>query len=293
MNRSLRILLAGAGRWGRVHARKLAGRHDAELAAIWDRDRERAAELAGEVGGDVVCEASEIPDDIDAAVIAVASDAHVEVALPLLERCIPLLVEKPLATDLDGLRRLEAAAADRTELLHAAMIERTNPAYTAVRSGIGAPLFIQVERLAAFSPRSLDTDVVLDLMIHDLDLVLDLAAGNVTETRAVGGPVLTGHPDMAHVRLEFDSGCVAVLASSRVSFEPVRTLRTFGPDGYHSLDLMHRTAHRAGRTRGPDGQLQLSAESVDVPAGDALELQQGLARIAERLELLEQRLESD
>ena len=269
-----RVLLAGAGRWGTVHARKLADRADASLAVIWDQDRERAATLAADTGVKTVIRAAgAIPADIDAAVVAVSSDAHVDVTLELLRRGIPVLLEKPLAIGYRDIERLDAAVRVTPHLVHAAMIERHNPAFTAVRDQIGNPLFVQTERLAPFTARSLDTDVVLDLMIHDLDLILDLVAGEVSEVRAVGGPVLSEQPDMAHVRIEFDSGCVAVLASSRVSFKAIRTLRTFGRSAYHSVDLADRHGQRALRTRGDSGDLQLSLEPVVIPDEDALQRQ--------------------
>lgn len=269
-----KILLAGAGSWGSVHARKLAQRTDADLVAIWDHDADRAGALAAEVGCPrTLVDASELPADLDAAVVAVSTEAHGAVARSLLERGVPVLLEKPLSADPQGADRafLEDPAHDR--LLHAAMIERHNPAFTAVRESIGDCLFIQVERLASFSARSLDTDVVFDLMIHDLDLVLDLVDGVVDEVRAVGGPVLTGQPDMAHVRLEFGTGCVAVLASSRASFKAARSLRTFGPAGYHSVDMLEHRAHRASRERDAQGRIQLSVQPVDVAETDALQTQ--------------------
>jgi len=271
---TLRVLLAGAGRWGAAHARKLSMRGDTSLAAVWDLDRGKAAALAADLDVPTPLDRpEEIPGDIDAAVVAVSSEAHVEVALQLLRRGIPVLLEKPLATGFDDIERLDDAARHHPSLIHAAMIERHNPALASVRDGMGRLLFLQTERLAPFSARSLDIDVVLDLMIHDLDLVLGLVDGEVTEVRAVGGPVLSEQPDMAHVRLEFDSGCVAVLATSRVSFKTVRTLRTFGTSAYHSVDLAARTAQRALRTRDDRGDLQLSLEPVAIPDDDALERQ--------------------
>ena len=270
----MKLLLAGAGNWGSVHARKLAQRSDVELAAIWDRDGERAAALAAEVGCPrALHSVDQVPTDLDAAVVAVSTESHLDVAGPLLRRGIPVLLEKPLSGSPQGPDRATLDDPAFAQLLHAAMIERFNPAYTAIRDRVGDCLFIQVERLASFSQRSLDTDVVFDLMIHDLDLVLDLADGQVDEVRAVGGPVITGQPDMAHVRLEFDTGCVAVLASSRASFKAVRSLRTFGPTGYHSVDLLERRAHSASRERDDAGHIQIQVHPVDIPDDDALQCQ--------------------
>lgn len=269
-----KVLLAGAGSWGSVHARKLAARDDTDLVAVWDRDGERAAGLAAEVGCPTSLSAArDLPADLDAAVVAVSTESHVEAARALVERGVPVLLEKPLSAAPHGPDRSFLDDPTHASLLHAAMIERFNPAYVAVRDSVGDALFVQVERLASFSPRSLDTDVVFDLMIHDLDLVLDLVDGQVNEVRAVGGPVLTGQPDMAHVRLEFDTGCVAVIAASRASLKAVRSLRTFGPTGYHSVDLLQRQAHRAIRERDAQGQIQIQVHPVEVPGTDALQAQ--------------------
>ena len=274
MTRPLRVLLAGAGQWGSVHARKLAARNDAHVAVVWDQDAERGKALAAQLGAAFTPDGLGLPDDLDAAVVAVSTEAHADVALHLMRLGLPVLGEKPLAGELHRVDRLLAAGRERPALLHPAWIERHNPAWKAASEVIDRPLFIQTERLTPFSARSLDTDVVLDLMIHDLDLVLQAVGdAEVTEVRAVGGPVLTGQPDMAHVRLEFDGGCVAVLAASRVSAKAVRTVRVFGPAAYLSVDLMEKRVHRAWRHTDADGRYHLSAEPLQVLADDALEAQ--------------------
>jgi len=277
------VLLAGAGRWGQVHARKLAARGDAVLAAIWDRDRGRAEALAADLGGAAVLEREgALPDNLDAAVVAVSSEAHVAVAEALLRRGVPVLLEKPLACDEAQLERL-LEAADEAPLVPA-MIERFNPAFVAAAGEAAGedrhPLFLQAERLAPplpAPPAGDPTDVILDLMIHDLDLVHALVPGAVTEVRAVGAPVIGPHCDMAHVRLAFEGGEVAVLTASRVSPRPTRALRLFGRRGYWSVDLLERQAHRCLR----DGGLQMAG--LEVEAGDALERQHTafLARVRE------------
>lgn len=228
------------------------------LVAVWDRDGSRAGELARSLATAaapaprVVRREAELPGDIDAAVVAVSSEAHVPVASALLRRGVPVLLEKPLACDDEGLDRLLQASAAAPMV--PAMIERFNPAFRAAAAQVDRPLFLQAERLAPpdgllpEAPGS-PTDVILDLMIHDLDLVHALVADSVVEVRAVGAPVIGPHADMAHARLEFEGGAVAVLAASRASPRPVRTLRVFGPQGYWSLDLLQRHAHRCVRDR--------------------------------------------
>jgi predicted dehydrogenase len=255
-------VLAGAGRWGRVHAHRLAERGDVALAAVWDHQPDRAEQLARDLPAGaapaprVVRNEDELPGDLDAAVVAVSSPAHVAVASALLRRGIPVLLEKPLACDDEGLDRLVQASADAA--LVPAMVERFNPAFRAAVAQVDRPLFLQAERLAPFDrllpgTSGSPTDVILDLMIHDLDLVHALVADSVVEVRAVGAPVIGPHADMAHARLEFDGGAVAVLAASRASPRPVRTLRVFGPQGYWSLDLLQRSAHRCMRSGEPPG----------------------------------------
>lgn len=265
--------MAGAGRWGRVHATHLARRNDAELTAILDRDPQRAAALAADLGGtaQVALDIEGLPDELDAAIVAVSTESHAAVGGPLLRRGVPTLVEKPLAAgpfDADALLAISRRS-DSADL-HVAMIERHNPAWLAAEPTLGRPLFVQTERLAPFSLRSLDIDVVLDMMIHDLDLVLALAQGEPTELRAVGAPVMSDKPDMAHVRLEFFGGCVAVLSASRASPRAVRTLRAFGPDGYHSLDLITRSGHRVQRGGG------LAVEPLATGERDAVDRQQSV-----------------
>ncbi len=272
------MLLAGAGRWGQIHARRLHGRGDALLAAVWDRDRGRAEALAGALGPPagspiaVVEHAAALPDALDAAVVAVSSDAHVEVAAALLQRDVAVLLEKPLACDAGQLERLLEAAEGR--LLVPAMIERFNPAFRAAVAatdppGRGQALFLQAERLAPLE-RALPgaagppADVILDLMIHDLDLVHQLVDGDVAEVRAVGAPVIGPHCDMAHARLAFEGGEVAVLAASRAAPRAVRTLRVFGTEGYWSLDLLQRAGHRVVRAPG------FEVAPLVVGEGDAL-----------------------
>jgi len=209
---------------------------------------------------------------VDAAVVTVSSDEHLPVTRQLLGRGIPVLLEKPLVTSHEELDQLLELAAGPS-VVWPALIERYNPAFVAASATMGRSLFVQTERLAPFTARSLETDVLLDLMIHDLDLVLGIMDGPVTELRAVGAPVLSNQADMAHVRLEFEGGGVAVLVSSRVSPSPVRTFRVFGPESYHSIDLNTREAHGCRRVAGEEPRIE--AEGIEVPEGDALAHLQG------------------
>ncbi len=180
--------------------------------------------------------ASEVPGRLDAAVVAVPTEEHLAVALPLVERGVHLLVEKPMARDLAQADRLVAAARARGVILAVGHTERFNPAVEAARGLVRAPRFIEVHRLGTFPERSLDIDVVFDLMIHDLDVVMDLVGADVESIEAVGVPVLTPRVDIANVRLRFAGGCIANLTASRISRDRVRKLRVFQPDAYVSID---------------------------------------------------------
>ncbi len=179
---------------------------------------------------------------MDAAVVAVPTSAHAEVGCLLLENGIDVLVEKPIAGDIASARRMVDTAARHGRILQVGHLERFNPAVAALKKIVTIPLFFEIHRLSLFSPRSLDVDVVLDLMIHDLDLVLDLAGTMPEEIRAAGISILSDKVDIANVRLAFSGGCVANLTASRVSTERVRKMRLFQPHQYISLDYQKQDA---------------------------------------------------
>jgi predicted dehydrogenase len=211
----------------------------AELVGVYDVRHEVAAAAAAAHGAAVFPSCEALAAEVDAMVVAVPTVAHAEVGCPLLERGIHLLVEKPMASTLEEADRLLAAAGDR--LLAVGHVEFYNPAVQALLK-VGAPVrYASVERLARFTPRSLDVDVVLDLMIHDLQIVHALDESPVREIRATGVEVLSPRVDIANARVELESGCVVNLTASRVSAEKVRQLRVFFTDHYYSLDYQEQT----------------------------------------------------
>ncbi len=214
---------------------------DVELVGVADLRPERTAEVAGLYGCEGCVDYRDLLDRVDAVSLAVPTEQHVEVGLAVLERGIHLLVEKPIAPSLDGADSLIEEAARRSMVLQVGHVERFNPVLQAVLPYLKHPQFFEAHRLGVFVRRSLDVDVVLDLMIHDLDLVLWLTGREVRDIRAVGIPILTPRVDIANVRLEFDDGCVANLTASRVSRERVRKLRFFQAHDYVSLDFHGRT----------------------------------------------------
>jgi predicted dehydrogenase len=239
----LRVAVAGAGAFGRNHLRvyrelELAGHGVALIAAI-EPDPARAAETAAKYSIPVFASPEELLRTgvkIDAATVAVPTVYHHAVASTLLDAGIDLLVEKPLAASLSEADDLIALAEKGQRILQPGHLERFNPAVLAIEPQLRRPMFFEAHRLSVFTPRSLDVDVVLDLMIHDLDIVLTFANSPVREVRAVGLPILSPKVDIANVRVEFDSGCVANFTASRVSTERVRKLRFFEPRQYVSID---------------------------------------------------------
>ena len=235
MNKT-RLAVVGCGQFGRNHCRVVHESERAELAAVVDTDSARAAEMASLYGTQALAGASELAGRVDAAVVAVPTTVHEEVACALMAAGIDVLVEKPIASGLEAASRMVECAGRFGRVLQVGHLERFNPAVVELERRATLPLFFEIHRMNQFSPRSLDVDVVLDLMIHDVDIVLGLTGGEPVEIRAAGIKILSGKVDIANVRLQFANGCVANLTASRVSTERVRKLRLFQPQQYLSLD---------------------------------------------------------
>src|SRR5579862_9367791 len=238
----IRVAVIGAGVFGRHHLRVLSQSLNATLVGVVDADPERAAQAAAEHNCLTFATLGELAGNVDAAVVAVPTSLHAEVGCELLKSGIDVLVEKPIAVDLASARRLVDTAARTGRILQIGHLERFNPAVAALKQITNIPLFFEIHRLSLFSPRSLDVDVVLDLMIHDLDIVLDLAGAMPEEIRAAGISILSDKVDIANVRMAFPGGCIANLTASRVSTERVRKLRLFQPHQYISLDYQKQDA---------------------------------------------------
>jgi len=233
---SLRIAVIGVGHLGRHHARILSSMPGVALVAVVDTNRPRAEEIAASNGTQPAFDYHDVLGRVDAVTIAVPTEIHGDIALPFLRAGVPVLVEKPIARSLAEADEMIAAAADAGVVLAVGHTERFNPALAAARPLLTDPRFIEVHRLGAFPERSLDIDVVFDLMIHDLDVVLSLVKSEVESIEAVGVPVLTGRVDIANARLRFTNGCIANLTASRISRDRVRKIRFFQPAAYLSID---------------------------------------------------------
>jgi predicted dehydrogenase len=230
------VAVVGVGHLGRHHARILGALDGARLVAVVDTISDRASQAAAATGARALTDYREILDEVDAVSIAVPTEQHRDVALPFLERGIGVLVEKPMARSLAEADELIAAARASGAVLAVGQTERYNPAVQAIMPLVTSPRFIEVHRLGVFPDRSLDIDVVFDLMIHDLDVILSLVRSEVASIEAVGVPVLTPKYDIANARLRFASGCIANVTASRISKDRVRKIRFFQPDSYLSID---------------------------------------------------------
>lgn len=275
----------GVGAWGEKHARVYHALAEATLAGVYDRDAARAREVAERYG----CPALGSPDELlaacDAISIAVPTVEHHAAAERAAAAGRHALVEKPMAVTVEEADAMIAAARRARVVLQVGQVERFNPALLAARPHVRGPKFVEAHRLAVFQPRSLDVDVVFDLMIHDIDAVLDLVGDTPVSVSAVGVAVLSGNEDIANARLEFANGCVANLTASRVSQERLRRIRFFQGDGYLSVDLFEKTAEllhvdapRLREVLAQAGPLAAAAAAIErrrleVAAGEPLTLE--------------------
>jgi predicted dehydrogenase len=235
--KDLRLAVVGVGHLGRHHARVAASLAGFRVVGVHDHHPGRAAEVAGEFSLPVLADFDEVAREAEAVVVATPTVTHAEVSRFFLDRGLHVLVEKPMTASLAEADDLVARARKAGQVLQVGHVERYNPAIEAALSLVASPRFIEVHRLGVFTARSLDVDVVLDLMIHDLQIVSALVRRPVREIRAAGVPVLTPKLDIANARLEFEGGCVANLTASRVSAEKVRKCRVFAPSIYVSIDM--------------------------------------------------------
>ncbi|MCC6368149.1 MAG: Gfo/Idh/MocA family oxidoreductase [Bryobacterales bacterium] len=266
--KAVRLAVAGAGAFGRNHLRVIRESERAELTGLFDIDAARAQAAAAEFGCQAFPTLDALSASVDAAIVATPTNTHAAVGCALLEAGLDVLIEKPIAPDLEGARSLIAAAGTE-RVLQVGHLERFNPAVMALRKVVTTPLFFEIHRMSLFTPRSLDVDVVLDLMIHDLDLVLSLVGEEPQEIRAAGISILSQKVDIANVRLAFAHGCVANLTASRVSTEKVRKMRLFQPHQYLSIDY----ARQDGVCISVSPQQQIGFQPFPVQKSEPLKLQ--------------------
>src|SRR5678815_3795950 len=241
---SMRVAVVGVGHLGKHHARIFRSLPGVELTAVVDTNQARAEEIAAANQTRALMRSTSLLDKVDAVSVAVPTEQHLAVVLPFLEAGVPVLVERPMARSLEEADQMIAAAAKSGAVLAVGQTERFNPAVEAARPMLTDPRFIEVHRLGTFPERSLDIDVVFDLMIHDLDVVLSLVRSEVESIEAVGVPVLTGRVDIANARIRFANGCIANLTASRISRDRVRKIRFFQPAAYVSIDYAAQKVER-------------------------------------------------
>ena len=269
----MRTAVVGVGYLGRFHAEKYAAHPDAQLVAVVDVDGRRAHEIAGALGVEAVTDHRALIGRVDCVSIAVPTNRHFTVARDLLEGGVDVLVEKPVTTTVDEAKALVELAVRGGRVLQVGHLERFNPAVLAIEGIVNQPRFIECHRLAPFTDRGTDVDVVLDLMIHDLDVILSMVQSPLRAVEAVGVPVLTTSVDIANARLRFANGCIANVTASRVSLKRERKLRIFQADAYVAVDYGERRVRICRREPDADGQTALVLEEREVPEGDALELE--------------------
>jgi predicted dehydrogenase len=262
-----RVGVIGAGAFGKNHVRVVRESTRADLKFVVDADAERANEQA--VDATALTDYRKLIGQVDAAIVAAPTTLHAEIGCALLEAGIDILIEKPIASTLEEATRLVETGGRCGRILQVGHLERFNPAVIALERAATLPLFFEIHRMSVFTLRSLDVDVVLDLMIHDLDIVLALARAPLKEIRAAGISVLSPKVDIANVRLEFEDGCIANLTASRVSTEKVRKLRLFQPRQYISLDYAKQSA-AIFSVGGPEG---IAFEQLPIEAAEPLKLQ--------------------
>ena len=265
----IRVAVVGTGEFGRNHARVYRELQEAELVGVFDSNRERTQNAATEFRTHAFDALDDLAGRADAVSVAVPTANHAEVGCRLMEMGLDVLIEKPMAKSLAEADTLLESARLHRRLLQVGHVERFNPAVLAVEPILNHPLFFEVHRLGVFTPRSLDVDVIYDLMIHDLDILLALVKQPVTDVKAVGIPVLTDKVDIAHARLEFEGGAVANVTASRVSTERVRKVRFFQEHEYISLDYARRDALRVtAKKAGP--QPEFAYEKLPAPTVEPL-----------------------
>ena len=264
MTEPIDVGVVGVGHLGKHHARLYTQTEGARLVGVVDRDRQRAEAIAFEYDCRVFDDESDLAASTTAVSVAVPTESHCDVAVKLLEAGVHVLVEKPLARSIEEAERINRVAEERDRIVMVGHTERFNPAVRALATAVSRPRFFEIHRLAAFSARSTDIDVVLDLMIHDLDLLLALDGSEPVSVDAVGIAALTDRIDIANARIRFRSGCVANLTASRISPEPVRRFRVFQARTYLSCDTGRRTVDRYRLVPQEDGSARIIHDLLPV-----------------------------
>ena len=267
---TIRIGVVGTGSMGKNHARIFAEIPGARFTAVLDQDSVTAREITGKYGAQAVADLDAFADSVDAATIATPTSSHFEIAKALLERGKHVLVEKPFTETPGQARELCDLAQQRGLVLQVGHIERFNPVMSALESRLNAPRFIEATRLSPYPGRSLDVGVVLDVMIHDLEIILHLVRSPWVQVDAVGVPILSKREDIANVRIRFENGCVANITASRISQEKVRKIRVFQSDAYLSLDYQRQEGYLLRLAREGEKESSLLGKILGAASGGTI-----------------------
>ncbi len=274
MTKTIRVGVIGVGHLGRYHAQKYAAMEHVTLAGVADIDRERGRAVADETATTAFSNYRELVAQVDAVSIATPTTSHFEVGSYCLEHGVDVMMEKPITTTLDEANTLVKLAADKERILQVGLVERFNPAMRAAQKRLSLPLFIEAKRVGAFTGRATDVDVIIDLMIHDLDIILSLVKSPITSLSAAGAPVLTPHTDIANAHIIFANGCTANITASRVSQSVERRMRLFQPGECLTIDFH---AKKCSTIQLPVNSSEESPSPIitdlEVVLADALELE--------------------
>jgi predicted dehydrogenase len=269
--KKIKIGVVGIGHLGNYHLQKYQKLENCEIIAVADTIMDRAQKAAG------IHNCLALPDyramlgQVDAVSIAVPTGEHHKIARDFLAAGVDVLIEKPICATLEEADELIGLAKKKNLILQVGFVERFNPAIMALEKVIEKPLFIEAHRLHPFFERGTDVDVILDLMIHDLDIILKFVNSPLTSMEAVGVPILSDKIDISNVRLSFDSGCIANITASRISAKTMQKIRFFSPEGYHSVDCQKREILSLGKRKNEAGQQQIIQNNIEVGSHDPLE----------------------
>ncbi len=269
--KKIKVGVVGIGHLGNYHLQKYSQMASCDIVAASDTDMERAKKAAGLFGCQAFDDHRQMIGQVDAVSIAVPTGFHHTVARDFLAAGVDVLIEKPLCATVAEADELLELAARNNCVFQVGFVERFNPAVMALEKVITRPVFIEVHRLHPFFERGTDVDVILDLMIHDLDIILKFVSSPLTNVEAVGVPVLSDKIDISNVRLTFACGCIANVTASRISAKTMQKLRFFGPEGYHAVDTRKREILSLSRVTGADGKQQIIQNNIEVASHDPLE----------------------
>jgi len=269
--KKIRVGVVGIGHLGNYHLQKYQKLQDSKIVGVADIVEERALSAAEKYDCEALFDHRDLIGKVDAVSIAVPTGSHYKTAKDFLESGIDVLLEKPVTETLEEADELVSIADEKGAIFQIGFVERFNPAIVALSTVIGSPVFIESHRLHPFGNRGTDVDVILDLMIHDLDIILQFVKSDVLDVEAVGVSVLSNKIDIANVRITFHNGCVANITASRVTNKKLQKIRFFGLEGYHSIDYGKRELMSLGRRSGTDGRIEIIRNDVEVKKHDPLE----------------------